>query len=805
MAEIRNLTRNGETFYPLTHEKAVIGMEDFKDTITTQISQYQPIEITGDVTNAPDEEDITSDSNNLLKFKNRNNLYGLGKVILRRGSSFASQVTLQNTIYVIQYNFDLEGARINIPNGSILLFEGGSLSNGTLVCADLYDVRLVYYQDISVIFNSVTLEGNFIYKACDKDTIREILVDNSSITKDVNDVLSVKASGIQNIHLNGSVVDNSSISLDTNNKISIKDGGITGNKLNSGIVNTDDLSIVNNKIQLANRGTTDGMGKIILRKDQSFASQLTQTNTIYVIRYNFTLTGNVTVPENCTLEFDGGSISGAYTITGQNTSIKAGLVKIFNIDITLDGTWSLKGLYPEWFGAKGDGVTDDGAIINAVLAMPYPMVLGLKKTYITSQSLLVYRDIYGNSSTIQIADSSVNMSVIHTQNNGLANPVCIRDLRVFGGDTTRVATGFYIDTHHVTLENCIAHSFNIGILVTKWSIALLNCHSNYNNKNLCMYSYGQGGNLALINDIDVIGGNYSGPAGPYCVTVGDTSFNDSVKTDFQGYRILLQGFCFDGGSIHINRTNTVTLDNLYGENPGNNKNNIYINSAMIGEQASGGADNSVSNIYIKRCYIRGGLNAIQIENQTNNVDISLNNFARINQCVVKSYQPSIIHYKYNNIQFYSGYPQVHCPLHINRDRFDGAVDYGTPSVCKYFSSRGIGGRYLCGQMFTNEYGETTIIGGSIPGYYFYNNDERQEVTTVNRISNNIFELDTTNNDIKKFNAGDVVKTSGDGSMHIVYTCDYDNNRITIYPSIGGSGNVNIYHAAPTIKTIAEAS
>ena len=42
MAEIRNLTRNGETFYPLTHEKAVIGMEDFKDTITEQIENLKP-------------------------------------------------------------------------------------------------------------------------------------------------------------------------------------------------------------------------------------------------------------------------------------------------------------------------------------------------------------------------------------------------------------------------------------------------------------------------------------------------------------------------------------------------------------------------------------------------------------------------------------------------------------------------------------------------------------------------------------------------------------------------------------------
>jgi len=370
MSEIRNLTRNGETFYPLTHEKAVIGMEDFKDTITEQIDNYRPIEITGDVVNAPDEEDITSDSNNLLKFKNRNNLYGLGKVILRRSGTFASQVTQANTIYVIQYNFDLDSARINIPNGSILLFEGGTLSNGTLVCADLYDVRLVYYQDQSEILSGVTLEGNFIHKACDKDTIREILVDDSSITKDVNDVLSVKANGIQNTHLNSNTVDDNSIALNGNNKISIKDGGVTGNKLNSGIVNTDDLSIVNSKIQLANRGTTDGMGKIILRKDQSFASQLTQQNTIYVIQYDFTLGEDITIPTNCILEFDGGSISGNGTaiLTGTHTGIIAGYYQIFGSTLNLGGIYDIDKFPAIWYGLiPDDRSVDFGERVTFIL------------------------------------------------------------------------------------------------------------------------------------------------------------------------------------------------------------------------------------------------------------------------------------------------------------------------------------------------------------------------------------------------------------------------------------------------------
>ena len=35
-----------------------------------------------------------------------------------------------------------------------------------------------------------------------------------------------------------------------------------------------------------------------------------RTNTIYVIKYDFTLTENITIPANCVLEFDGGSLSG---------------------------------------------------------------------------------------------------------------------------------------------------------------------------------------------------------------------------------------------------------------------------------------------------------------------------------------------------------------------------------------------------------------------------------------------------------------------------------------------------------------
>lgn len=126
----------------------------------------------------------------------------------------------------------------------------------------------------------------------------------------------------------------------------------------------EDLTSNGGLLRFKNRNTLYGMGCIYLRRELGFAEQLTQENTIYVIRYNYTLTGNVTIPANCVLQFEGGSISGAYTITGNNTGIKAGLVKIFNTNVTIAGTWNVDGWHPEWFGAKADGVTDCTAVFQ---------------------------------------------------------------------------------------------------------------------------------------------------------------------------------------------------------------------------------------------------------------------------------------------------------------------------------------------------------------------------------------------------------------------------------------------------------
>lgn len=102
--------------------------------IQQEVDAIQPIVIEGNVTNAPDEEDITTDENNLLKFADRPTALGqMGYKILRKDKTFAEQVTDANTIYEIRYKFDLDGEEVTIPAGCVLKFEGGKMNNGKLL------------------------------------------------------------------------------------------------------------------------------------------------------------------------------------------------------------------------------------------------------------------------------------------------------------------------------------------------------------------------------------------------------------------------------------------------------------------------------------------------------------------------------------------------------------------------------------------------------------------------------------------------------------------------------------------------
>lgn len=117
-----------------------------------QLADIKPVVINGNVTNNADNEDLESDvdpetGKAVMHFKDRpyvpGTFRGKGYKILRQNivtknrsnSNILTQDMLSdsNTVYDIRYDFDLGGKEITVPEGCILRFLGGTLSNGTLL------------------------------------------------------------------------------------------------------------------------------------------------------------------------------------------------------------------------------------------------------------------------------------------------------------------------------------------------------------------------------------------------------------------------------------------------------------------------------------------------------------------------------------------------------------------------------------------------------------------------------------------------------------------------------------------------
>lgn len=126
------------------------------DMLSESTKQFINASGGGTINNLADDEDLVSvdkgESLSVLKFADRAyNLethIGMGYKILRRniidGKNMLTQdmVNQPHTIYVVQYDFDLDGATIKIPEGCILDFQGGSIVNGK-VFSDNKTTRIV--------------------------------------------------------------------------------------------------------------------------------------------------------------------------------------------------------------------------------------------------------------------------------------------------------------------------------------------------------------------------------------------------------------------------------------------------------------------------------------------------------------------------------------------------------------------------------------------------------------------------------------------------------------------------------------
>lgn len=116
------------------------------DMLSESTKQFINASGGGTINNLADDEDLVSvdkgESLSVLKFADRaynpDRFSGKGYKILRRniidGKNILTQEMINQpyTIYVVQYDFDLNGATITLPEGCMFDFQGGSISNGFL-------------------------------------------------------------------------------------------------------------------------------------------------------------------------------------------------------------------------------------------------------------------------------------------------------------------------------------------------------------------------------------------------------------------------------------------------------------------------------------------------------------------------------------------------------------------------------------------------------------------------------------------------------------------------------------------------
>lgn len=170
--------------------KTTLTKEEFLEQLVDATKGRYVIQ--GNLVNAADEEDLTVEHSDLLgidtlKLANRDNTNGMGYVILRKNKSFAEQVTKENTIYEIRYDFILNNENITIPNNCVLKFKGGSLNDGTLTGNNTfikaYDNAIIFKKNLIITgkFENSIIFANWFEADCDSDMFQRAFDTSNNI------------------------------------------------------------------------------------------------------------------------------------------------------------------------------------------------------------------------------------------------------------------------------------------------------------------------------------------------------------------------------------------------------------------------------------------------------------------------------------------------------------------------------------------------------------------------------------------------------------------------------------------------
>ena len=148
-----------------------------------------------------------------------------------------------------------------------------------------------------------------------------------------------------------------------------------------------------------------GSDGIVVNKTNWAADVLSANNTRYIIAdaLNFSEVTNLPVGDNCEITFlTSGSFGNNVNLQINNAYIDAPLRQIFN-GTKITGFFHNSQIPVEWFGAKGDGETDDADAINTTIK------------YAGKSEVLLSAPIYMIGSTIHICEDNANFDTYEGQ------------------------------------------------------------------------------------------------------------------------------------------------------------------------------------------------------------------------------------------------------------------------------------------------------------------------------------------------------------------------------------------------------
>lgn len=118
---------------------------------------------------------------------------------------------------------------------------------------------------------------------------------------------------------------------------------------------------------------------------------ITNTTTgLWIVNADVTLDANKTLPTGVVLSFNNSQLNlNGFTLTGTNTVLLSAPTQIFNNTADVEGTWDIEYAYFEWFGAVGDGTTNDSPAISTCFNTPFTKFKGVNDAVYTIGSQIV--------------------------------------------------------------------------------------------------------------------------------------------------------------------------------------------------------------------------------------------------------------------------------------------------------------------------------------------------------------------------------------------------------------------------------